>query len=120
MNIEPLVGLARRLIDGTLIDSGVILDYSRVSDGRGGFSDSWAVRAGAQPCRLVREKDQILGEVGSVVTGPSTPILLLRVGVDFEDRDRIIVNGTRTYQAVGRISADSLTTPVQRIIVREV
>ena len=90
------------------------------SDGKGGFSDSWAVRSGSVPCRLVREKDQILGDVGGVVTGPSTPILLLAVGVDFKDRDRIVVNGGVTYQAVGRISAESETTVVQRVIVREV
>ena len=120
MNMDALVSLGRRLVSDTLIDSGVILDYSKVPNGKGGFSDSWTVRSGSVPCRLVREKDQILGDVGGVVTGPSTPILLLAVGVDFKDRDRIVVNGGVTYQAVGRISAESETTVVQRVIVREV
>jgi hypothetical protein len=118
--MDALVALGRRLVSDTLIDSGVILDYSKVPDGKGGVSDSWTTRAGAVPCRLVREKDQILSDVGGVVTGPGTPILLVAVGVDFQDRDRIVVNGAGTYQAVGRLHAKSDTTVIQRIIVREV
>lgn len=119
MNVDSLVQLGRRLIADTLLDAGTIYVHTVVTDNSGGWTDVWTARQGIQACRLVTPKDQPLTNIGDVLSGPAVVILELPIDVAFDDSDRILVNGI-LYQAVGKISAESVTAVVQRIVVREV
>lgn len=119
MNVASLIELGRRLIGDTLLDAGVIADHSTTSDGKGGRVDVWTSRSDEVACRLVRERDKPLEPIAGVVSGPGTVELILPVGTDFQERDRIAI-GSRVYQAVARIHADSVTATSWRFRVREV
>jgi hypothetical protein len=118
VNVDSLVQTGRRLAADGLLDVGIIYKHTSVSDGRGGWVDVYAMRPGTQACRLVGVKDQLLQNIAEVLSGPSTVILLLPYGTNFEDQDQIFVNGV-LYQAAGEISAESVTTVLKRVVVRE-
>lgn len=119
MNLDSLIKLGRRLVAPTLLDVGTHFAHSVTSDGRGGHTDVWTEQPQTIPCRVVGVKDQLAADIADVLQGPGTAIILCEYGTVLSDQDRIEVNST-TYQIGARISADSVTTVVERYIGREV
>jgi hypothetical protein len=119
MNIDPLIKVGRRLAGGALLDVGSIYDHVVVSDGRGGNTETWVLRRGTIPCRVVGVKDQLAENISDVLQGPGTAVILCEFGTVMHDQDRIMIRNT-LYQIGARISADSTTTVVERYIGREV
>lgn len=119
MNVEALIKTGRRLAADALIDTGVISDPVEVSDGRGGWTTTFVDRPTAIPCRVVGVKDQLAENIADVLQGPNTAIILCKYGIDMDEGARIRINST-LYQIGARISADSVTTVLERYVGREV
>lgn len=119
MNVEPLINLGRRLVAPTLLDVGTHYVHTVVADGRGGHTDTWTAQTPTLPCRVVGVKDQLAADIADVLQGPATAIILCEFGTILADQDRMEINGT-TYQIGARLSADSVTTVVERYVGREV
>lgn len=119
MNVEALIKTGRRLAADALLDTGVVSDPTEVSDGRGGWTTTFVERPASISCRVVGVKDQLAENIADVLQGPNTAIILCKYGTDIAEGARISINGT-LYQIGARISADSVTTVLERYVGREV
>lgn len=119
MSAESLFRLGRRLVAPTLLDTATHYAHALVSDGHGGHTSAWTTVVKTFACRVVGVKDQLASSVGDVLQGPATAVILCEYGTELPDGDRVAVNGV-TYQIGARISAESVTTVVERYIGREV
>lgn len=118
MNVDALIKTGRRLAADALLDDGVIYSHAVVSDGRGGHTDTWT-RSSSVSCRVVGVKDQMLKNIGDVLQGPGTAVILCPFGTVMKDQDQIVIRDTR-YQIGARLSADSTTTVLERYLGREI
>jgi hypothetical protein len=119
VNVTALIKTGRRIAGDALLDSGVISDPVDVSDGRGGWTQTFVARADPIKCRVVGVKDQLVENISDVLQGPNTSIILCACGTVMVEGARIHVNNT-TYQIGARLSADSVTTVNERYVGREV
>lgn len=119
MNVTALIKTGRRIAADALLDVGVISDPTLVSDGRGGWTETYVVRSGTIRCRVVGVKDQLAESIAEVLQGPNTSIILCPKDTEMADGARIQINDT-TYQIGAKLSADSVTVVLERYIGREV
>jgi hypothetical protein len=119
VNVTALIATGRRIAGDALLDVGSIADATQVSDGRGGWTTAYIPRPDTIRCRVVGVKDQLAADISDVLQGPNTAIILCEFGTEMDDGTHVTINST-TYQIGARISADSVTTVLERYIGREV
>jgi head-tail adaptor len=75
----------------SLPDTCTILSVTQVSDGQGGFTDTWGTVSASVPCRLdpVRGQEQ---QVGGAVQPFHTYVLSLEYGAAITAAYRVVVN----------------------------
>ena len=119
MLVVPLVAAGRRMAAGTFVDVSTIYDRAIVSDGHGGQAATYTARPAQVAVSLVGVKDTPLSDDMGVLKGTATVMVLCPWGTDLPDGTRLATSGV-TYEVVGRRSAESNRTVVERYLAREV
>jgi hypothetical protein len=119
MEVAPLVAAGRRMSAGTFVDISTIYDRAIVSDGHGGQTSTYVARPATIKVSLVGVKDTPLADDMGVLKGTATVLVLCPYGTDLPDGARLSVAGLM-YEVVGRRSAESARTVVERFLAREV
>jgi hypothetical protein len=119
MDVVPLVAAGRRMAVGTFVDVSTISDRAIVSDGHGGQTTTYVPRAAQISVSLVGVKDTPLADDMGVLKGTATVMVLCPWGTDLPDGARLTTSGV-TYEVVGRRSAESNRTVMERYLAREV
>lgn len=118
MDVAPLVAAGRRMAAGTFVDLSTISDRTLVSDGHGGQDTTYTARPVQILVTLVGVKDTALADDSGVLKGTATVTVLCPWGTDLPDGTRLTTSGV-TYEIVGRRSAESNRTVVERYLARE-
>lgn len=119
IKVAPLVAAGRRLTSGSFLDSATIFDRTITSDGHGGQTSSYVARLNPLMMSLVNVKDGVLKADTGTLEGSALLTVLVPYGTEFADGLRFLVEG-KLYEIVGRISAKSARTIVDRYTAREV
>lgn len=123
MSIESAVSAGRRLIATTLLDRCSVQRPTRVSDGGGGRTVTWATVATNVACRFGSVVDPQPGETAETIYSADTAVVMLPLaeegGPVVHEQDRItnLVAGD-VWVVIGDKTAGSALAVVQRILVR--
>jgi len=109
----------REAQDAALPDTCTIRRKTLVSDGMGGYTETWSDLATGVKCRIAtsryRPEEAAIAEK---FTGRTLWMLTLPAGTDVTNEDRVVLSGT-TYEVVGVLSAGSWEM-CRRVLVVEV
>lgn len=119
MSIESIIAQGRRLTKNALLDSGLISDRTFVDDELGGRSETWVPRSQPIACRVVQPRDSALEGRSGLLQQAGVRILLVEVGTDVEENDRILVNG-QDYVVIADLAPNSVTSIIDRYVIREI
>lgn len=120
MSIESIVSQGRRLAAAAFLDSGLIYDRSFADDELGGRTETWTPRGASIPCRVVQPRDPLLEGRDGLLQQAGVRVLLVDVGTDIEENDHILVNGENEYTIVADLAPRSVTSVVDRYLIREI
>lgn len=119
MSIESIISTGRRLAATAFLDSGLISDRTFVDDELGGRTETWTPRAKRIPCRVVQPRDPALEGRDGLLQQAGVRMLLVEVGLNIDENDRIEVNG-QNYVVIADLAPHGVTAVVDRYLIREI
>lgn len=123
LSAATLAGLRATVTVGALTDSAQVQRLSQVSDGAGGFTDTYATSS-TVACRVVRAGMASGSEaIYAERLGPRAPfVVYLAWDADVRESDRLVVTlptGVQTYEVVGVLAPTTSMVFVRCVCGRE-